>query len=196
MSNFRDIKRQARLLVHDTMKLPAVYVSSRSDPLAPFRLVHMRLTSKNAAIGGLKGTSFHTVEREEVLPSAIVLVSEVPSPVRNEVLSLTLGEAYQIDYVEPKDDITVKVNLLALDKADCNRLPIPAVWIPVVGTAIPVIVRVDYSAALVKMKFENGVSPAVGDLISLSNDVSFRVDQTGPQYCSVSRNNYQGPLTP
>lgn len=121
MSVFRDIKRSARQDLHLHLSVPAVLVTSGADPF----LCTVRIQNSFAALGDLKGTSFHYAEREEISPKAIFLRSEVPNPKRGDIISVEVGEAYRIDSVLPPDDITVAANILRLTGDSLTGLPVP-----------------------------------------------------------------------
>ena len=87
------------------MQQAVVYVEDPTNPKSATRVVSARVHHRFDQMGGLKGTSFHTTEREEVKPKAIFLVEEVPKPMRNAVISVDLGEAYRLDHSMPPDGI-------------------------------------------------------------------------------------------
>ena len=119
MSFWRDQKKVARRVVHDTMQIAALYLAyvpldgASPDPLP----VDVRLHTEFKALGDQAGTSFQFAERHETVPKIIFLRSQI-TPVRGAVVSVALGEAYEIDNVMPPSEeyITVEVTRLAVGK--------------------------------------------------------------------------------
>lgn len=132
---WRDIKAAARATVHSTMQVPALYlvenpayVTPVVDPDIPQYLetpVNVRVHSGKIALGDMKGTNFHFAERTEDNPSIIFLYSEMPEPERNAIVSVAEGEAYRIDHVEPRDNLTLTAAALRLSVTDATGLPVP-----------------------------------------------------------------------
>jgi hypothetical protein len=163
------------------MKTVAVYVDDPDDQLAGVKSVHVRVHYKFDQLGGLKGTSFHTVEREEVKPVIIFMRDEVPNPIRNAVVSVDLGEAYRIDHTNPPDDITITTHIIALSHKDANMLPLNAVLIadPLApDTNSRIFIRVDYCRSPNHLIFDFANPPLfqVGSVVSIRDGVAFRVD--------------------
>ncbi|QXV73596.1 hypothetical protein [Rhizobium phage RHph_X2_30] len=122
MASFRDIKRKARRDVHQHLRVPALYLATReATPVECFVRVH----TKFAALGDMKGTNFNYAEREEETPKLIIWREEISQPARNAIISVETGEAYQIDSVQPADDLTITVNVTAMDSEDTVGLPVP-----------------------------------------------------------------------
>lgn len=124
MRSFRDIKRQARSDVHRELRVAALYLESPSATPVP---CFVRVMTKFAALGDMKGTSFNYAERIDQTPRLILWCEELPEPKRNAIISVEPGEAYQIDNIEPADGQTITVLVVAMDPADIVSLPVPEV---------------------------------------------------------------------
>lgn len=119
--SWRDIKRDMRRDVHSNMQIPALYLEAGKPPLE----VTVRLHTKFADLGDMRGTSSAFAEKHEVSPKAILLTEEVPNPVRNAIISVAPGEAYRIDNAYPPENITITVEILRLSKDEAAVLPVP-----------------------------------------------------------------------
>jgi hypothetical protein len=126
MAGWLDIKRKARLTVHQRFEIPAIYIPTPDavSPPDPFA-VTVRLHTKLADIGKVKGTSFDFSQMHDTIPRIILLKAEVSSPLRNDILSFAEGVAYRIDNVSPPDDITITVEIVPLKPSDTDGLPVP-----------------------------------------------------------------------
>lgn len=132
---FRDIKARARGTVHSTMQVAALYLVENPDYVSPTETpdedqydetpVNVRVHSGEIALGDMKGTNFHFSQREEENPSIIFLYSEMPSPERNAIVSVADGEAYRVDHVKPRDNLTVTAECLRLSASEATGLPLP-----------------------------------------------------------------------
>lgn len=126
---FRDIKRQARQIVHENLNVDALYlVPAPEDAEGPYETpipITVRVHSKHTALGDQLGTNFSYAEREEQIPKIIFLVSEVASPIRGAVVSVAAGEAYLVDTTEPTDDLSITARVTRLSAAKAAGLPVP-----------------------------------------------------------------------
>jgi len=129
MGIFYDKMLDARRAVHDTMSRPALcsmdFSLAESDPdyVAPLPIT-VRVHDKFLKLGDLAGTNFHYAEVEDNSPRMIFLVSEI-TPVRGLYVSLLPGVAYQVDHVEPQDNITITAKVVRLTPADAAGFPVP-----------------------------------------------------------------------
>lgn len=105
------------------MKVPALYIVDMDAP----QLVHVRVHTKFAALGDMKGTNFNYAERQDELPRILFMRDEVPFPVRGAYISIEAGEAYAVDHTEPFDNISVTafVTPLLKDELESLNLPVP-----------------------------------------------------------------------
>jgi hypothetical protein len=131
MGVFRELVRQARLDLHSEMAVAALYVLPVSDMEAEVTPCTVRVHENFRALGDQKGTSFQYAERYEVVPTAIMLRSEVECPVRGGILSIEPNVAFRVDNVMPPDGDTVTVQVTRMTRPnDLNGLPVPATWEP------------------------------------------------------------------
>lgn len=107
------------------MSVPALYLVGDSEPV----LVHVRLHTKFAALGDMKGTNFNFAERQDVLPRILFMLDEVPAPARGAIVSVEAGEAYYVDHTDPLDNISVTAYVTPLLRDDDRlaSLPVPEV---------------------------------------------------------------------
>ena len=122
MSRWRDIKRRMRRDVHDTMRVPALYLATQQATPVPCMV---RLHTKFSAVGDLPGGGSQYAERMETTPRIVLDRSEIEKPVRNGILSVAQGEAYRIQNVHPADGEFVTVAVTPLSAADAAPLPVP-----------------------------------------------------------------------
>jgi hypothetical protein len=122
MRSVRDIKKRARGDVHDRMRVAALYLETPSSfPVPCFVRVH----TKFAALGDMKGTSFDYAERLDTTPKLIFWREDGIEPQRNAIVSVEPGEAYQIDHVSPPDGQTITATVVLLEAEDAAGLPVP-----------------------------------------------------------------------
>ncbi len=122
MATFRDHKRRARRNVHKHMRVAAFYLADRNAVPVP---CFVRVHTKFQALGDQAGTNLNYAEREDVTPRIIFWREELPQPSRNAIISVEVGEAYQIDNIEPADDLTITAMVTRMDLADTIDLPVP-----------------------------------------------------------------------
>lgn len=117
--SIRDIKRRARLELHRRLSVPALYIPAQGVTPIPCAV---RVHTKFGALGEPE-----MAQRVEVEPKLVFLVSELPAPLRVKTgkVSVEAGEAYLIEAVEPRDDITITARVSRLSEADATGLPLP-----------------------------------------------------------------------
>lgn len=126
MGGFRDIKKNARRKVHDTMSVPALYLdytpldSASEDPIA----CNVRVHTKKVQLGDQQGTSFQFAEAHEIIPKIIFDRLEL-TPARHGVVVVADGEAYLIDNLLPPDEGFQTVEVSRLSAEDAAGLPFP-----------------------------------------------------------------------
>jgi len=126
MSFWRDQKKTARRVVHETMRHAALYLAyipldeSSPEPIP----VDVRLHTSFKALGDQAGTSFQFAEKHEPVPQIIFLRDQI-APVRGAVVSVALGEAYQIDNVMPPSEEYVTAEVTRLSAGKAAGLPYP-----------------------------------------------------------------------
>jgi hypothetical protein len=129
MESFRALKRRSRRHVHDRMKVPALYIASTGANPVPINVRIHRGFDKSGDIGGRNND---WMSREDIKdPALVFMLDEVATAgitlARPAVISVQDGEAYQIDRMEPADDITVTAKVTRLELADTIDLPVPEI---------------------------------------------------------------------
>lgn len=123
MADWRDIKREARAVVHDTMALAGQYYADVGvQPVA----VRARLSTRFTQIGDDRSMGW--AEIEAVKPRLIFMLSELPTGLtlaRGAIFYLQPGEAYQIDNLLPPDDITVTAEVTRLSRKQYADAQLP-----------------------------------------------------------------------
>jgi len=139
---WRDKKAKARDTVHQTMKVKCVYLadgipldsnsasgSSSNSGDDTYPELEVRVHEHQTKFGDQAGTSLNSAERFEANPVAIFWRAELTTKgitlARNAVISVTEGEAYLLDLIEPHDQETIKARITRLDAADAAGLPLP-----------------------------------------------------------------------
>lgn len=109
MASFREIKRNARRLLHERMKVEVVYVHP-SPAIQPIEIT-VRIHSKMVSHGDLEGGQYAQIH--EIEPRIIFMRDQVT--VRNQALVVVEpGEIYRVITVLPPDDITVTAEVVLL----------------------------------------------------------------------------------
>lgn len=120
--SIRDAIRAGRRTLHADMAVPALYIATPGATPVP---VSVRVHTKFGAIGRLMNNA-DGAAAEELKPRLIFLVDEIASVARLAVVSVEPGEAYIIDFAQPRDDITITAFVTALDATEAAGLPVPA----------------------------------------------------------------------
>ena len=120
--SFREIKHAARRVVHETMRVPAYYYP-------PKRLTggipcEIRVHSKQAEHGDLKGTNFSYAETAEVVPRIIWWWTEL-TPHQNGHFQVGTEEVYRIGIIEPVDGPTQSAQVAQLEPAQARAYVMP-----------------------------------------------------------------------
>lgn len=125
----REIKDRARRRLHKAMEVPAYYF----DPVSKLPLsVTIRVHSKFAALGDVKGTSFGYAQRREE-QARLVFLREQCEPKRFGVVIISREEGYRIDVLDPPDLITRTVFVETMTQGDISEYPSPDDGLPVYG---------------------------------------------------------------
>lgn len=127
--SFRDIKRAARRHLHQTMRVPALYIGSVGATPVP---IYVRVHTKFADSGQASDRDIGNAIRHEVAPKLLFMISELESAgidwrklPRTAVISVERGEAYRIDTTLPPDDITITAIVTPVGPRDAAGLPVP-----------------------------------------------------------------------
>ncbi len=103
MSAHREMKRKARLQLHQALSEPALYLSERTaEPV----LVTVRLHMTFGELGDLLATRVGFGERQEMTPRIVFLKSQVRPVNGGFVITKDMG-AFKVDNDLPPDDITI-----------------------------------------------------------------------------------------
>jgi hypothetical protein len=123
MANWREQKREARRIVHNTMALDMKFFqTATSSPVD----VRARLHTKFTQIGDDRSMGW--AEIEAIKPRIIFMLDELPAGLkldRNAVVLVQPGEAYNIDNTLPADDISVTAEVTRLTKRDYEKMGLP-----------------------------------------------------------------------
>lgn len=126
MPTFRDHKRKARRVVHDRMRVPALYIAQPGDEGV---LIHVRVHTKFDALTMDSMDNMGLVARRESKPKIIFWRDEMAERgitlERNAVISVEAGEAYALNNADAPDDQTVTFFVTALEGGDLEGLPVP-----------------------------------------------------------------------
>jgi hypothetical protein len=121
MSRFREIKRLARGVLHNEMKVAALYIYGTSDPVECN--VRVWLKTENQMVGDLQG--FAGAERAEPEDRIRFDINDIPIPRKNGIVSVEAGEAYRIDHLYPVDMGYQTARVVRLSTAEAESLPVP-----------------------------------------------------------------------
>jgi len=127
---WRETKAAMRATVHDTFKIPAVLVSALPIDSNTEQLeIQFRLHARQSELGVQPGTNYGMAERVEVDPYVVFWRADLTAATwelaRGNILSVSDGEAYHIEVVEPHDIETIKCRVTRLDAEDTAGLPLP-----------------------------------------------------------------------
>ena len=123
MAGWREQKREARRIVHDTMALDdSLYYSEAGATPVPVRV---RLHTKFDAIGDDRSMGW--AEIEAIRPRVIFLVDSPDSvkPERGGIVFVQMGEAYEIDNTLPSDDITITAEVTRMTARQYKQAALP-----------------------------------------------------------------------
>ena len=107
MFDKRDLQRRARLALHKALKVPAIY---HSPDRAGVVKCEIRVHARQQAFGDMTGFDYDPAERVASVPEIVLLAEEV-SPARGGVFSLTSDDQYQVEFVQPRDGLTITVQV-------------------------------------------------------------------------------------
>jgi hypothetical protein len=126
MPSFRDIKRSARRVLHETMKIPAyLFATSNAEPISIFVRRSVETVDGKAFAGGQPGLA----QMVDAVPTLLFMRSELAERgvdlKRNMIITLDEGEGYNLDLALPIDDITVSWRTTRLSAREMDGLPYP-----------------------------------------------------------------------
>lgn len=115
MPTFREVKRKARLQLHNRMAEPALYLATPTATPVP---VTVRLHLGFAEIGELLRGGF--ADRHEYKPRIVFLGSQIRPKHKGIVITKDMG-AWDVDSVMPADDITIDADVTKMTDAEVTR---------------------------------------------------------------------------
>lgn len=117
MSTHREIKRRARLQLHERLSETVLYLSDREAQGVP---ITVRLHTSFGEAGDLLATRVGFGERQELLPRIVFLNSQV-RPLRDAyVITKDMG-AFKVDNDLPPDDITTMAEVSEVLRETATR---------------------------------------------------------------------------
>lgn len=121
MATFRDIKRKARLTLHERLAEPAIYVTWTDPNQTSFVMtgVLVRLHLNFSELGELLRGGF--ADRQELSPK-IVFVESQMKPTRNGIIITRDLGAWRVDNTLPPNDITVSAEVLKMTDSEVEKL--------------------------------------------------------------------------
>lgn len=121
--SWREQKREARHIVHDTMAFDMRYYKTQSSTPVDVRV---RLHTKFSQIGDDRSMGW--AEREAIKPRLIFMKPELPAGFtleRNAVVYVQPGEAYVLDNTLPSDDITITAEAVRMTPREYEKWGFP-----------------------------------------------------------------------
>lgn len=113
---FRDIKRNARRVIHDTLAEPVLYLATRTD--APMDGgITCRLHLAFETLGDLANTRSGFADREEAIPTIVFWNNQV-LPRRDAIVITKDMGAWRLQVVKAPDDVTTDVEVTEVVEAD------------------------------------------------------------------------------
>ena len=122
MDRFTEALRRSTLKKFERMARTALYFKDPADD-APVQ-IRVIITDRFQTLGDLKGTNFNYAEVLDNTPRIEMLLDEV-EPKRNFFISVEKDLVYQIDTVQPPEDITVTANVLRVPTEKLRNFPYP-----------------------------------------------------------------------
>lgn len=122
MNNFRAHTDRAQRKLFDGMACPAYCFMDAAAP-NPI-LTRVIVTDVSHNVGDLKGTNFNYAELRTNTPQVEFLISEI-EVVRNMIVSVEPGIAYQVDTVESSSGLSIVANVIRLKKEKTVLYPVP-----------------------------------------------------------------------
>ena len=126
MQPWREQKRAARRIVHDTLRIDASYYATAQATPVP---VSARLHTKFTQIGDDRSAGW--AEREAIKPRLIFMLPELNlagiTLTRNAIVYFQPGEAYYLDNLLPPDDETVTAEIVRLSPKQYADAGMPTV---------------------------------------------------------------------
>ena len=115
MAGWREQKREARKIVHETMALPCwhiPHIGGVQPVLTRARLHTARPTATTSAMGDIESLGYGKWEADH---TKLVFMREEVDPKRYDVFIFAPDEAYTVEPERPFDDITVTVKVSRME---------------------------------------------------------------------------------
>lgn len=134
---WRDTKAAARNVTHQTFKVRCAYIaewpldsnSQSNSGAVTYPEFDVRIHEQHSLLGDQAGTSLNSAQRYEADPVILFwradLIAAGITIERNAVISVTEGEAYEVELAEPHDQETIKVRVVRMTSANAAGLPLP-----------------------------------------------------------------------
>lgn len=170
MQSFRELKRQARKHLHDSMSEGVAYISMiGAEPTITSVRLHLNVESN----GELRRSGF--AEIEESVPK-IVFMNHYLKPSKNSVVVTDTQGAFLCEIIEPSHDITTSAKVTQLNKTEYIKWGLnPAEpW-----CGLPITDIVAANPDLPPSIIISTVPPALPPYEGSPSTVTFRVDDVG-----------------
>lgn len=115
MAGWREQKRAARHIVHETMALPCWHIpfaGGLPPTLTRARLHTARPTATTSAMGDIESMGYAKWEADH---TKLVFMRDEVDPKRNDIFIFAPDEAYTVEPERPFDDITVTVKVSRME---------------------------------------------------------------------------------
>ena len=108
MTGWREQKREARHIVHETMALPCWHIKHTARP-----------TVTSSAMGDIESLGYGKWEADH---TKLVFMRDEVEPKRNDIFLFAPDEAYVVEPERPFDDITVTVKVSKMEVKSVEAL--------------------------------------------------------------------------
>ena len=122
MTDWREQKREARHIVHETMALPCwhiKHIGGVPPVLTRARLHTARPTVTSSAMGDIESLGYGKWEADH---TKLVFMRDEVDPKRNDIFLFAPDEAYVVEPERPFDDITVTVKVSKMEVKSVETL--------------------------------------------------------------------------
>lgn len=122
MSVFRDIRRAARLDLHDHLQVPAYY---QRAPGAAVQFCNVRVWIAFGKIGTVKGSRIYPGEMENENDRIRFRLAQIPRVENGATVSIEFGEAYRVNNTLAIDDDFQTAEVIRLPSSANLQVPGP-----------------------------------------------------------------------
>lgn len=118
MSGWREIKAQAKAVVHSTFEVPAIYLTHVEGISVPCSVrVHTKVTTTENEFTWPSHPGYLEID-----PYVIFDAAEVPAPLAKSYVIVSDTEIYRIGVAEPARENFIKAQVSVLNPAECAAL--------------------------------------------------------------------------